>query len=102
MQIIMEIVRQRPRSRRGTESEQAALAERPLLRVIVGTGRLRGAILAVVSGGSRRRPGRHDPLGGGLIEGRHFAVLGVNDDGRSYLPSDLGVCRALVESETVT
>jgi len=101
MQIIIKIVRQSRRSRRGTEAEQAALAERPLLRVIVGAGRLRCAILALVSGGRRRRPGRRDALACGLVVGRHLAVRRINDDGCSNLPPDLSVCRALVEPETI-
>src|SRR3984893_11154545 len=101
MQIIVEIVRQRRWAGRRTESEQPALAERPLLRVIESAGRRSCAILAIVSGGRRGRPRRRETLARGLVVGRQMTLRRVDDDGCLNLPSDHGVGRALVKPETI-
>src|SRR6266567_498615 len=101
MQIVIEIVRQRRRTGSGTESEQAALAERPLLRVIEGARRLGCAILALPRVRGRGGPGPREPLARGRIVGRYMAVRRVNDDGGSNLSVDYCVCRALVQPDTI-
>src|ERR1700731_206445 len=74
MQIIIEIVRQRRWAGRRTESEQAALAERPLRGVMESTGRRSWPIRALVSGGRRGRPRRREPLARGLVVGRQMTL----------------------------
>jgi hypothetical protein len=70
-----------------SENAGRPLAERPLLRIVGGGGRLRGTVLAFLSRGRQRRPGCRDALARRLIVGRHLAVRRINDDGCSNLPS---------------
>jgi hypothetical protein len=91
MEIVVEIVRQRRRARCGTESEQATLAERPLLGIIESAGRRGSAALALWGCGLRRRPGGRDSPTCGLVVGRQPAVWRIDDDRCSNLPTDLSV-----------
>ena len=73
VQIIVEIVRQRGWAGCRTESEQTAFAQRPLLRIVMCTRRLRRTILALMSSGGRRRPRRLDSLARALYVPDHPA-----------------------------
>src|SRR5260370_8242994 len=56
MHIVIEIVGQRGRTGGGTESEQAALAERPLLRIIESAEQRREQDVRAFAGLPRREP----------------------------------------------
>src|SRR5437667_9878597 len=101
-QFFMERSRKRRRTGGGTESEQAALRERPLLRIIeFAAARRRPHILALARVRRRQRPCSRLPLTRGGIERWHTAVRRIDDDGCSNLPVDHRVCRALFQPEPI-
>jgi len=101
MQVVVEIIRQRGRTGRGTEAEQAAFAEGALLRVVESAGRFGVRILALARVRGRSCLGRCEPFARGSIVGRYMAVRRVYHDGRSNLSIHHGECRALLQPEIV-
>src|SRR5262249_52320824 len=94
-------IRQCRRTRRGTESEQTALTQGPLLRIVVSAGRLFRTTLPLGGSRCRRRPRRCEPLPRRLIVRRQAPVRWVADNGCADLSANHGKGCTLIEPKTV-
>ena len=69
VEVVVEVVRQRRRSRRGSEPEEAALAEGTAFGIVVGAGRGLEAAVVVRLSGAGQQPRRMRCRAAGVIGG---------------------------------
>ena len=101
VQIVVEVIRQSRRAGGGGEAEQASLAERTALGIVVGAGRLQTGIAAFLRVGSRPRAFSRQTCPGFRVVRRYAAIGRIDHDRRPDLSIHNCVVRAGIEPERV-
>ena len=102
MEVVVEVRGQNRWAGRGSEPDDAALAERTLLGIVVRVGALEpGVVLPARLIGRRREAARGVPTLRGLGELRHAAIGGIDDERGALAPVDDRIARARIEPEIV-